>query len=240
MVFILLHTLLSQTLFLRRTYATYPTSYTDPTAIGRRLVSLVGYSPLGALCFAALLAVVVLGTIVLAVIPIDWIWKGTDGSSRVVADNCARPPRVVDADPDTDAGTKLRANATVSSNTSTDAHLPDADGDADTDADALQEVHAENDKHHDAEDDAQHHELRWGVVRKYIDGRINCAFSIAPVRRPDIGEKIFRILVPGEEMEEGKGQEKGGVPGLSKTLPKIPVQNDGDEAEHEAQTGLLQ
>jgi hypothetical protein len=239
MVFILLHTLLSQTLFLRRTYATYPTSYTDRTAIGKKLVSLVGYSPLGALCFAVLLAVVVLGTTIVAAIPIDWIWKGTDGNSRVIADSCAYPPRARVTDLGLDAETKPKANAIVSSSTSTDAHLSDVDGDVDTDAIVLKQVRTATDKQHDAENEAQYHEIRWGVVRKYIDGRINCAFSIAPVRRPDIGEKISRILLPGEKMGERKVEEKG-KPGLGNTPPEIRVQSDERQPDHEAREGLLQ
>jgi hypothetical protein len=226
MVFILLHTLLSQTLFLRRTYATYPTSFTDPNEIGKTLVSLIGYSPLGALCFASLLAVVVLGTIIVAIIPIDWIWKGTDGNSRIIADNCALPPTMADADSD-DEFQRFKTGANTY-----DLHLFDTNGNADVDTSA-QSV-PETKKIHRGEAGAQYREVRWGVVRKYVDGSVNCAFSVRPVRRAEIGEKIARIKVPREA--EGV-QEKAEPSRISRKMHRISGSNIEQEVNDRSKEG---
>lgn len=60
-VFVALHTLLSQTLFLRRAWALYPTSdmSADPEFIGKHTVSMIGFSPLASFFLVIFLAAVV-------------------------------------------------------------------------------------------------------------------------------------------------------------------------------------
>ncbi|RYC56382.1 hypothetical protein CHU98_g9820 [Xylaria longipes] len=51
-LFALLHTFLPQTLFLRRVYAIYPQSYDVPGEIGKKLLPMIGYSPVAGFAFA--------------------------------------------------------------------------------------------------------------------------------------------------------------------------------------------
>lgn len=73
-IFTLLHTFLSQTLFLHRVYAVYPQSLDDPNDIAKQLVFMLGYSPVS--CFA---------------LAIDWRFPDTSGSSLAISAACHPP-----------------------------------------------------------------------------------------------------------------------------------------------------
>ena len=94
--FVLLHTLLSQTLFLHRTYALFPVSFVDPTDIGKRLVSMIGFSPLASFVFALLMAVLVAAGLTLGFWTVDWALPDTSGRSFAVAAACHPPKGSID------------------------------------------------------------------------------------------------------------------------------------------------
>ncbi|EXJ61256.1 uncharacterized protein A1O5_12048 [Cladophialophora psammophila CBS 110553] len=69
--FVLLHTLLSETLFLQRTYAVWPGRFDEPKDIGKFLVSKIGVSPLATLAFSLVLSVLVVSSIAIAFWKVD-------------------------------------------------------------------------------------------------------------------------------------------------------------------------
>ncbi|KAI0172715.1 hypothetical protein GGR52DRAFT_419276 [Hypoxylon sp. FL1284] len=90
-MFALLHTFLSQTLFLRRVYAIYPQSFDDPGDIGKKLLPMIGYSPVSSFTFAILLTVLVVSGILVGLVPIDWRFPDTSGDSFNIAAFCHPP-----------------------------------------------------------------------------------------------------------------------------------------------------
>ncbi|KAI1095990.1 hypothetical protein F5B19DRAFT_214298 [Rostrohypoxylon terebratum] len=90
-IFILLHTFLSQTLFLRRVYAIYPQSFDDPNDIGKKLIPMIGYSPVSCFALAILLTALVVSGIVIGLIPMDWRFPDTSGSSLAISATCHPP-----------------------------------------------------------------------------------------------------------------------------------------------------
>ncbi|KAI1099526.1 hypothetical protein F4804DRAFT_349288 [Jackrogersella minutella] len=90
-IFTLLHTILSQTLFLRRVYAIYPQSFDDPNDIGKELISMIGYSPVSCFALAIVLSVLVASGIIMGLIPIDWRFPDTSGSSLAISAACHPP-----------------------------------------------------------------------------------------------------------------------------------------------------
>ncbi|KAI0898564.1 hypothetical protein F4806DRAFT_494224 [Annulohypoxylon nitens] len=90
-IFTLLHTFLSQTLFLRRVYAVYPQSFHDPNDIGKKLIPMIGYSPVSCFAFSILLTALVISGIVIGLIPIDWRFPDTSGSSLAISAACHPP-----------------------------------------------------------------------------------------------------------------------------------------------------
>ncbi|KAI2468929.1 hypothetical protein F4781DRAFT_422344 [Annulohypoxylon bovei var. microspora] len=91
-IFTLLHTFLSQALFLRRVNAIYPQSFDDPNDIGKKLIPMIGYSPVSCFALAILLTTLVVSGIVIGLIPIDWRFPDTSGSSLVIGAAC-HPPK---------------------------------------------------------------------------------------------------------------------------------------------------
>lgn len=163
--FTLLHTLLSQAIFLRRTNAIYPISFTDSDtkALGRQLNSFIGYSPLAALIFAIMLGLLVIFSLFLGLLELDWIVPCTNGDSRAISAMCHPQPAEEDAE--------VRPR-----NEPADPDLPAAKIE-DTSQD---QVEIESDMHLG--------EIRWGVTSMDIDGIGHCAFSLSPVRPPEKGE----------------------------------------------------
>lgn len=97
-VFVALHTLLFQTLFLRRAWALYPTSDTsaDPEFIGKHMVSMIGFSPLASLFLVKFLAALVFTVIGLGFWNVDWVFPNTTGQSCKISAVCHRPKDSVD------------------------------------------------------------------------------------------------------------------------------------------------
>ena len=91
-VFVILHTVMSQTLFLHRVYALYPNSFTNPDDIGRYLVSMIGFSPLSSFVLSLLLSLLVIIIIVIGCWTVDWRFPDTTGSSWKLATTC-NPPK---------------------------------------------------------------------------------------------------------------------------------------------------
>ena len=87
-LFVLLHTFTSQTLFPRRVYAIWPTSFNDPTAYGKELVSMLGYSPVSGFALMILLASMVLASTMIASLRFDWILPNTTGRTFPMAVLC--------------------------------------------------------------------------------------------------------------------------------------------------------
>lgn len=163
--FTLLHTFLSQAIFLRRTLATYPTSFTDPgvDALGRHLISFIGYSPLAALIFAVMLAILVTFSLSLGVLRLDWILPSTDGDSRAISALCHPPPVEEDAE-------AQQAN---------EASNPDL-----TPANEASQLQIK------LQSDLHLGKIRWGVTSVDLVGVGHCAFSLLPVRPPETGETL--------------------------------------------------
>ncbi|KAI3320908.1 hypothetical protein HD806DRAFT_505316 [Xylariaceae sp. AK1471] len=90
-LFALLHTFLSQTLFLRRVYAIFPQSYDDPSEIGKKLLPMIGYSPVACFAFAVLLTSLILSGLVIGLIPLDWGLLDTSGDSLAIGTACHPP-----------------------------------------------------------------------------------------------------------------------------------------------------
>jgi hypothetical protein len=90
-IFVILHTVMSQTLFLHRVYSLYPNSFTDPNDIGKYLVSMIGFSPLSAFVLSLLLSALVLFIIALGSWRIDWRFPNTTGNSWQIAIACGPP-----------------------------------------------------------------------------------------------------------------------------------------------------
>lgn len=89
--FILLHTFLSEMLFLQRTYAIWPQSFDDPNDIGKKLVSRLGFSPLATLIFTLLLFLLFALSTVIGVWKVHWILPSTAGDSKTIAALCQPP-----------------------------------------------------------------------------------------------------------------------------------------------------
>ncbi|KPI41452.1 uncharacterized protein AB675_9088 [Cyphellophora attinorum] len=96
-IFVILHTVMSQTLFLHRVYSLYPNSFTDPNDIGKYLVSMIGFSPLSAFVLSLLLSALVLFIIVLGSWRIAWRFPDTSGNSWQIAIACRPPTDTKDA-----------------------------------------------------------------------------------------------------------------------------------------------
>ncbi|KAI1363998.1 hypothetical protein F5Y08DRAFT_353847 [Xylaria arbuscula] len=90
-LFALLHTFLSQTLFLRRVYAIYPESSNTAGKIGKKLLPVIGYSPVGGFAFAVLLTSLVLSGIIIGLISVDWRMLDTSGHSLAISLACHPP-----------------------------------------------------------------------------------------------------------------------------------------------------
>ncbi|KAI0006774.1 hypothetical protein F4779DRAFT_594964 [Xylariaceae sp. FL0662B] len=90
-LFALLHTFLSQMLFLRRVYAIYPQSYDGPGEIGKKLLPMIGYSPVAGFAFAVLLTSLILSGIVIGLVPLDWRLLDTSGNSLAIGIACHPP-----------------------------------------------------------------------------------------------------------------------------------------------------
>ncbi|KAI0420099.1 hypothetical protein F5X98DRAFT_52580 [Xylaria grammica] len=95
-LFALLHTFLSQALFLRRVYAIYPQSYDGQGKIGKKLLAMIGYSPVACFAFAVLLTSLVLAGIVIGLIPLDWRMLDTSGDSLAIGLTCHPPEEICD------------------------------------------------------------------------------------------------------------------------------------------------
>ncbi|KAJ9642762.1 hypothetical protein H2204_002410 [Knufia peltigerae] len=89
--FVLLHTFLSETLFLQRIYAVWPQSFDNADDIGKRLVSKLGFSPLAALVFSLILLVLVTFAIGIGFWKVSWILPSTFGNSKTLAAYCHPP-----------------------------------------------------------------------------------------------------------------------------------------------------
>ncbi|KAJ2989478.1 hypothetical protein NUW58_g3445 [Xylaria curta] len=87
-LFVLLHTFLSQSLFLRRVYAVFPRSYDDPGEIGKKLLPMIGYSPVAAFAFAILFTSLILSGLIIGLIPLDWRLLDTSGDSFEIGITC--------------------------------------------------------------------------------------------------------------------------------------------------------
>ncbi|KAI0513062.1 hypothetical protein F5B22DRAFT_285637 [Xylaria bambusicola] len=90
-LFALLHTFLSQTLFLRRVYAIYPQSFDGSDEIGKKLLPMIGYSPVAGFAFAVLLTSLVLAGVVIGLTPLDWRMLDTSGDSLAIGQACHPP-----------------------------------------------------------------------------------------------------------------------------------------------------
>ncbi|CAJ2501861.1 Uu.00g047140.m01.CDS01 [Anthostomella pinea] len=114
-VFVLLHTLLSQTLFLRRVYAVYPQSFDNPNDIGKKLVPMIEYSPLASLAFASLSTALVVTGVIIGLLKIDWRFPNTGGDSLAIGAACHPPDGISNTeDGELAAGTAARRNGTNS------------------------------------------------------------------------------------------------------------------------------
>ena len=96
-LFALLHTFLSQTLFLRRMYAIYPESSNALGEIGKKLLPVIGYSPVGGFAFAVSLTTLVLSGVIIGLVPIDWRMLHTSGDSLAIGRACHPPEGTCDA-----------------------------------------------------------------------------------------------------------------------------------------------
>ena len=165
--FTLLHTFLSQALFLRRTLATYPSSFADPPELGKHLVSLIGFSPLASFIFAVMLTLLVTFSLGLGGVRLDWILPSTNGDSQTISALC-HPP-LVENDGEHDEGSE-RGNS------------------AEPTAKRFSTMKEVRDKQPEVQSNAHLGKIRWGVTSMALDGGGHCAFSLLPVRPPEVGE----------------------------------------------------
>ena len=164
--FTLLHTFLSQALFLRRSYATYPISFDDPPEIDHHLVSFIGYSPLASFIFAIMLTLLVAVSLVMGVVKLDWILPDTTGDSRAISALCHPPP--------IEPGINHDENIA-----SVDLQKTPSTGSAGKEA---------SQRRTEFQTAIHLGKIRWGVTSMDIDGTGHCAFSLLPVRPPENGE----------------------------------------------------
>lgn len=88
MIFVLLHTLASQTLFLRRVYAIWPQSLSSTPDIGKELVYMIGFSPFSNFALLILLWILWLVGTCAGFVSVDWMLPRTSGKSRYIANYC--------------------------------------------------------------------------------------------------------------------------------------------------------
>ncbi|KAI1338532.1 hypothetical protein F5Y15DRAFT_120594 [Xylariaceae sp. FL0016] len=96
-VFALLHTFLSQTLFLRRVYAIFPQSFDDGEDIGKELIPMIGYSPVATFALAILFTSLVISGILIGLIYVDWRMPDTTGNSLTIGQACHPPDGTLNA-----------------------------------------------------------------------------------------------------------------------------------------------
>lgn len=69
----------------------YPQSFDDPGNIGKKLISMLGYSPVSCFALAILLTVLVVSGILVGLVSIDWRFPDTSGNSLTIGDSCHPP-----------------------------------------------------------------------------------------------------------------------------------------------------
>ena len=89
--FAVTHTFLSESLFLKRTYAIYPLSFTNGNDVGKYLVSRIGFSLLGTFFLTILLFALVAFSVGVGFWRRDWVLPVTNGESRSISAMCHPP-----------------------------------------------------------------------------------------------------------------------------------------------------